>query len=78
MPALHKYELVWTYIKGYSSWPGVIEDISSNGKFIIHFFSGYTRAEVTRKYVTNYFEGFEQFACNFGNMKLRKAIEEAK
>lgn len=77
MPTLHEYELVWAYIKGYPSWPGVIEEFMPNGKYRIHFFGDYTRAEVPRRCIINYFEGFNQFACNFGNIKLRKAVEEA-
>lgn len=71
-------ELVWAYMKGYPSWPGVVESILPNGKFLIHFFGDYILGQVTRKNITNYFEGFNQFACNFGNIKLQKAVEEAK
>lgn len=77
MPKLHKHELVWAYMKGYPSWPGVIEDITSKGKYLIHFFGDYSKAEVTRRFIINYFEGFNQFSCNFGNIKLKKAVEEA-
>lgn len=78
MPGLHKYELVWAYVRGYPSWPGVVEEILSNGKYRIHFFGDYTRADVTGRCITNYFEGFHQFSSHFGNLKLRKAVEEAK
>lgn len=78
MPAFHKYELVWAYIRGFATWPGVIEEILSNGKYRIHFFGDYTRSDVTRKNITHFFEGFNQFAQNFGNVKLMKAVEEAK
>lgn len=78
MPILYKNELVWAYIKGYPSWPGVIEEVTANGKFMIHFFGDYSRAQVTRRYIMNFFEGFNQFSSNFGNVKLRKAVEEAK
>lgn len=78
MPTFHVYELVWAYVKGYPSWPCVIESITEKGKFLVHFFGDYTKAEVTRKYITHFFEGFNQFGNNFGNQKLRKAVEEAK
>lgn len=78
MPTLYKYQLVWAYIKGYPTWPGVIEDFMPNGKYLIHFFGDYTRAEVTRRFIVNYFDGFNNFECNFGNNKLKKAVEEAK
>lgn len=78
MPPLKQYELVWAYIRGFPSWPAVIEKILPNGKFTVHFFGDYTRAEVARRNILNYFEGFNQFSCNFGNIKLQKAVEEAK
>lgn len=78
MPTIHTNELVWAYIRGYPSWPGVVEEILENGRYKIHFFGDYTRATVTRRCIMNYFEGFQQFSSNFGNIKLRKAVEEAK
>lgn len=78
MPSLHKYELVWAYIRGFPSWPGVIEDILPNGKFRIHFFGDYSRSDVNRKFITHFFEGFNQFSHNFGNLKLKKAVEESR
>lgn len=76
-PTLHKNELVWAYIKGYPFWPGVIEEFLPNGKYLIHFFGDYSRGQVTRRFITNYFEGFNQFSSNFGNIKLKKAVDEA-
>lgn len=78
MPTLHKHELVWAYIKGFPSWPGVIEEFMPNGKVLVHFFGDYSRGEITRRNLMNYFEGFNRFSCNFGNVKLKKAVEEAK
>lgn len=78
MPALLQYEIVWAYIKGFPSWPGVIETCLPNGKYLIHFFGDYTYSSVTRRYIVNYFEGFNIFSSHFGNIKLQKAIEEAK
>lgn len=77
LPSLHRFELVWAYLKGFPSWPGVIEEITPKGKYRIHFFGDYTRADVTRRCIINFFEGFNQFTCNFGNIKLKKAVEEA-
>lgn len=78
MPSFHPFELVWAYIRGFPTWPGVIEEISVKGNFIVHFFGDYSTAEVPRKNIIHYFEGFSQFAENYGNIKLRKAVEEAK
>lgn len=78
MPSYHKYELVWGYVKGYPSWPAVIEDVLPNGKYRLHFFGDYTKFDMARKNLTHFFEGFNLFSCNFGNLKLRKAVEEAK
>lgn len=78
MPVVHQNELVWSYVRGNPFWPGVVEHILPNGKFVIHFFGDYSRSSVTRRCFIDYFEGFSQFSCNFGNLKLRKAVEEAK
>lgn len=78
MPALHQHQLVWAHIKGFPFWPGVLEQILPNGKFRIHFFGDYSRSDVTRRCILEYFEGFNQFECNFGNIRLKKAVEEAK
>lgn len=77
MPMIHKNELVWAYIKGFPAWPGVVEEVLA-GRYSIHFFGDYTRATVTRRNIMNYYEGFEKFSSNFGNIKLHRAIEEAK
>lgn len=69
MPTIHTNELVWAYIRGYPSWPGVVEEILENGRYKIHFFGDYTHATVTRRCIMNYFEGFQQFSSNFGNIK---------
>lgn len=42
-PALHQYEFVWTKIKGYSNWPGIIQREIPKGKFTIHFFGDYMK-----------------------------------
>lgn len=78
MPSISKFELVWGYVKGFPSWPAVVEGIQPDGKYLLHFFGDYSRYALPRKHLTNYFEGFDLFSCNFGNMKLRKAVEEAK
>lgn len=78
MPSLHEHELVWGYVRGFPSWPGVIEKILSNGKYKLHFFGDYTRADINRKSITHFFEGFNEFSSNYNNIKLQKAIEEAK
>lgn len=78
MPSLHQNQLLWSYVRGFPYWPGVLERILPNGKFQVHFFGDYTRADVTRRCILDYYEGFGQFSCNFGNIKLQKAVEEAK
>lgn len=78
MPPLHEHQLLWGYVRGFSFWPGVLENILPNGKYRIHFFGDYSRADLTRRCILDYFEGFSQFECNFGNIKLKKAVEEAK
>lgn len=37
MPAFHRYELVWAYIRGFATWPGVIEEILPNGNIVSTF-----------------------------------------
>lgn len=78
MPTFHVFELVWAYVKGYPTWPCVIERITAKGKFAVHFFGDYTKAEVSRHNITHFMEGFNQFGHDFGNIKLKKAVEEAK
>lgn len=70
MPSLHLHQLIWAYIRGFPFWPGVIEKLLPNGKYRIHFFGDYSHADVTRRCILNFFEGFSQFECNFGNIKL--------
>lgn len=45
---------------------------------MIHFFGDYTRGEIGKSCVTHFYEGFEQYSDNFGNIKLQKAINEAR
>lgn len=78
MPSLHQHQLLWSYVRGFPYWPAVLEQILPNGKYKVHFFGDYTRADVTRRCILDYYEGFGQFSCNFGNIKLQKAVEEAK
>lgn len=77
MQTFKKYDLVWARVRGFCHWPGVIEDLLQNGKYRIHFFGDYSRADVTRKNIVNYFEGFNDFSCNFGRVHLQKAVKEA-
>lgn len=64
LPCFHVNELIWAYVRGYPSWPGVIESITARGKFLIHFFGDYSRAEVTKSCITNFYEGFKQYINN--------------
>lgn len=45
---------------------------------MIHFFGDYTRAEVGKNRIVDFFEGFEQYSGYKGNQKLGKAIKEAR
>lgn len=78
LPSFHIHELVWGYVRGYPSWPGVIECLTPKGKYLVHFFGDYTRAELGRSCITNFFEGFNQYTSNFGNARLQRAINEAR
>lgn len=78
LPNFHPFELVWAYVRGYPKWPGVIEGIRPDGKYIIHFFGDYSRAFVSRKNIFHYLEGFSQFGNTDGNVRLRKAVQEAQ
>lgn len=48
MPNLYRYRLVWAHMKGFPFWPGVVEDMLPNGKYLIHFFGDYSYGHVTR------------------------------
>lgn len=77
MTTFKVHDLVWAYVRGFCHWPGVIEEVLPNGKYRIHFFGDYSRADVTRMKIVNFFEGFNKFSSNFGNLKLQKAVQEA-
>lgn len=77
MQPFRKYDLVWARVRGFCHWPGVVENILNDGKYRIHFFGDYSYSNVTRKNIVNYFDGFNEFACNYGNNNLRKAVKEA-
>lgn len=77
-PQFYKFELVWAYVKGYPYWPGVIEEETARGQFVVHFFGDYTRSNVSRNSVRHFFEGFEEYSSHDTNKKLPKAIQEAR
>lgn len=76
-PDLSQYAVCWVKVKGYTDWPGVIERITNDGKYEIHFFGDYTTSIVTKSKITNFFEGFSLFSSTFDAPKLNKAITEA-
>lgn len=45
---------------------------------MIHFFGDYTRAEVVKNRIADFFDGFEQYSGHNGNKKLERAIKEAR
>lgn len=77
-PNFHINELVWAHVRGYPFWPGVIEKITPKGKYLVHFFGDYSRSELGKSRITNFYEGFNRYSTNFGNIKLKKAVEEAR
>lgn len=78
LPSFEIHEFVWAYVRGFAYWPGVIEKITSKGKYLVHFFGDYTRAEIGRNRIAHFYEGFEQYSGHNGNFKLQKAIKEAR
>lgn len=65
-------------MRGYPYWPGVIESITEKGKYRIHFFGDFSRADINATKMLHFFDGFHQYESNYGNIKLKKAVEEAK
>lgn len=78
-PALVKYELVWAHIRGYANWPGIIEKETPKGKYQIHFFGDYSRADVSRAKIMHLMEGFAKFSTMAKpTALLLKPIKEAQ
>lgn len=48
MTTFRQHDLVWAHVRGFAYWPGVIEEELTNGKYRIHFFGDYSRADITR------------------------------
>lgn len=79
LPSLRKFELMWAHVKGYSLWPGIIEEETKKGRYRIHFFGDYTRCDVTKSKIIHMMEGFNKFSSiDIRNPLLNKAISEAK
>lgn len=78
LPSFEINEIVWAYVRGFAYWPGVLESMTKKGKYVVHFFGDYTRAEVGRNRIAHFLEGFEQYSGHNGNAKLEKAIQEAR
>lgn len=78
-PSLKQFEIVWAHVRGFANWPGIIEEETKTGKYLIHFFGDYTRSEVTKSKIMHLMEGFNQFATvQTPSMRLTKAIREAQ
>lgn len=75
-PDLSMFAICWVKVRGFKDWPGVIESCV-NGIYTIHFFGDYTRSTVTKKALTNFYEGFSLFSHTFDTPDLSKAIKEA-
>lgn len=77
-PSLRKFEMIWAHVRGYSLWPGIIEEEMPNGRFRIHFFGDYTRCDVTKSKIIHMMEGFNTFSTvEVRSPQLNKAIREA-
>lgn len=78
-PALQKYEMVWAHIRGFANWPGIIEEETVSGKYRIHFFGDYTKADVTKGKIMHLLEGFNHYTTSQAStIRLTKAIKEAQ
>lgn len=78
-PALQQFEMVWAHIKGFSNWPGIIEEETPKGRYRIHFFGDYTRSDVTKNKIMHLLEGFNFYATmKKPTSLLCKAIAEAQ
>lgn len=76
-PDLNLFAISWVKIRGYKDFPAVVEHHYPNGKYGVHFFGDYPTAIVTKKQITNFYEGFSLFNKTFENLLLKKAITEA-
>lgn len=78
-PSLTKHEMIWANVRGFSMWPGIIEDVLPNGKYNIHFFGDYTFSEVTKAKITHFLEGFTLYSkLNNRTKGLHKAVCESQ
>lgn len=78
-PSLRPNEMVWSYVRGFPWWPGIVESETVDGKYTIHFFGDYSRYDVHKKNIKHFMEGFLQYAEVTKTSKLLyKAAEEAK
>lgn len=76
--SIEKYNLYWVKMRGYTSWPAIVEEVFGN-RFNIHFFGDYTKASVYRNSILHSFsDGFNIYKdANKVNMNLNKAVTEA-
>lgn len=78
MPTLEIYEIVWCRIRGYPTWPGVIEEHTSDGKYLIHFFGDFTRAKVTKSKIYYYLDGYVNYTKIKPSAMLVKTVTESQ
>lgn len=78
-PSLQRNEMVWAYVRGFQYYPGILEDETPDGKYIIHFFGDYSRANVHKKNIKHFMEGYLKYSEQKNAPKLLfKAVEESK
>lgn len=78
MPTLEIYEIVWCRIRGYPTWPGVIEEHTSDGKYLNHFFGDFTRAKVTKSKIYHYLDGYVNYTKIKPSAMLVKSVTESQ
>lgn len=61
--AIEQYNLYWVKLRGYPSWPAVVEGRDGSMGYNVHFFSDYTKAKVQRgAFVSGFKDGFIAFS----------------
>lgn len=77
--AIEQYHIYWVKLRGYSSWPAIVEGQSGAQMFKVHFFGDYTTSVVTRSsFVSSFRDGFVEYEkSKNSNLKLAKAVKEA-
>lgn len=77
--AIEKYHIYWVKLRGFSSWPAIVEGQDGALLFKVHFFGDYTTSVVSRSsFISGFREGFVAYEnSKNANPKLAKAVKEA-